>query len=57
MLYKLEVQKNKVVVVDMVEEAQDDEFVYATEEEVSLLNPKIVENYANGITDTVIEFN
>ena len=43
--------------VDVVEEKDDndDEYIYATADEIKLLNPKIVDDYALGIDNVVIE--
>lgn len=58
MFYKLKVTKNKrIEIVDVVEEKDnnDNEYIYATEDELKLLNPKIVNDYALGIDNVVIE--
>lgn len=58
MFYKLKVTKKKrIEIVDVVEEKNDndDEYIYATADELQLLNPKIVDDYALGIDNVVIE--
>ena len=58
MFYKLKVTKKKrIEIVDVVEEkdTNDNEYIYATEDELKLLNPKIVNDYALGIDNVVIE--
>lgn len=58
MFYKLKVTKKKrIEIVDVVEEKDDndDEYIYATADEIKLLNPKIVDDYALGIDNVVIE--
>ena len=58
MFYKLKVTKKKrIEIVDVVEEKNDndDEYIYATADELKLLNPKIVDDYALGIDNVVIE--
>ena len=58
MFYKLKVTKKKrIEIVDVVEEKNDndDEYIYATADEIKLLNPKIVDDYALGIDNVVIE--
>ena len=58
MFYKLKVTKKKrIEIIDVVEEKDDndDEYIYATADEIKLLNPKIVDDYALGIDNVVIE--
>lgn len=58
MFYKLKVTKKKrIEIVDVVEEKDinDNEYIYATADELKLLNPKIVNDYALGIDNVVIE--
>ena len=58
MFYKLKVTKKKrIEIIDVVEEkdTNDNEYIYATEDELKLLNPKIVNDYALGIDNVVIE--
>ena len=58
MFYKLKVTKKKrIEIVDVVEEkdTNDNEYIYATEDELKLINPKIVDDYALGIDNVVIE--
>ena len=58
MFYKLKVTKKKrIEIVDVVEEKNDndDEYISATADELQLLNPKIVDDYALGINNVVIE--
>ena len=58
MFYKLKVTKKKrIEIVDVVEEkdTNDNEYIYATEDELKLINPKIVNDYALGIDNVVIE--
>lgn len=58
MFYKLKVTKKKrIEIVDVVEEKNDndEEYIYATADELKLLNPKIVDDYALGIDNVVIE--
>ena len=58
MFYKLKVTKKKrIEIVDIVEDKNDndDEYIYATADELKLLNPKIVDDYALGIDNVVIE--
>lgn len=58
MFYKLKVTKKKrIEIVDVVEEkdTNDNEYIYATADELKLLNPKIVNDYALGIDNVVIE--
>ena len=58
MFYKLKVTKKKrIEIIDVVEEKDDndDEYIYATADELKLLNPKIVDDYALGIDNVVIE--
>lgn len=58
MFYKLKVTKKKrIEIIDVVEEKNDndDEYIYATADELKLLNPKIVDDYALGIDNVVIE--
>lgn len=44
MYYKLKVDKDKIEIVDYVEDKKDNdnEFLYATEDEIRLLNPKAI---------------
>ena len=58
MFYKLKVTKKKrIEIVDVVEEKDidDNEYIYATADEIKLLNPKIIDDYALGIDNVVIE--
>lgn len=58
MFYKLKVTKKKrIEIVDIVEEqdTNDNEYIYATEDELKLINPKIINDYALGIDNVVIE--
>lgn len=58
MFYKLKVTKKKrIEIVDVAEEkdTNDNEYIYATADELKLLNPKIVDDYALGIDNVVIE--
>lgn len=58
MFYKLKVTKKKrIEIVDIVEEKDinDNEYIYATEDELKLINPKIINDYALGIDNVVIE--
>lgn len=58
MFYKLKVTRTKrIEIVDVVEDKDDndDEYIYATADELQLLNPKIVDDYALGINNIVIE--
>ncbi len=58
MFYKLKVTKKKrIEIVDVVEEkdTNDNEYIYATEDELKLINPKIIDDYALGIDNVVIE--
>lgn len=58
MFYKLKVTKKKrIEIVDVAEEkdTNDNEYIYATADELKLLNPKIVNDYALGIDNVVIE--
>ena len=58
MFYKLKVTKKKrIEIIDVVEEKNDndEEYIYATADELKLLNPKIVDDYALGIDNVVIE--
>lgn len=58
MFYKLKVtKKQRVEIVDIVEEkdVNDNEYIYATEDELKLINPKIINDYALGIDNVVIE--
>lgn len=58
MFYKLKVTKKKrIEIVDVVEEkdTNDNEYIYATEDELKLINPKIINDYALGIDNVVIE--
>lgn len=58
MFYKLKVTKKKrIEIVDVVEEkdVNDSEYIYATEDELKLINPKIINDYALGIDNVVIE--
>lgn len=58
MFYKLKVTKKKrIEIVDIVEEkdVDDNEYIYATADELKLINPKIINDYALGIDNVVIE--
>lgn len=58
MFYKLKVTKKKrIEIVDVVEEkdVNDNEYIYATADELKLINPKIINDYALGIDNVVIE--
>ena len=58
MFYKLKVtNKKRIEIVDIVEEkdANDNEYIYATRDELRLLNPKIINDYALGIDNIVTE--
>lgn len=58
MFYKLKVTKKKrIEIIDVVEEkdTNDNEYIYATEDELKLINPKIINDYALGIDNVVIE--
>lgn len=57
MFYKLKVTKKKVIIVDVVEEKDinDNEFIYATKEELNLINPKVINDYALGISNIVLD--
>lgn len=51
MFYKLKVTRKSIKIVDTVEEVpeNDNGFIYATEDEIKLLNPEAVDHYAKGI--------
>lgn len=58
MFYKLKVTKKKrIEIIDVVEEkdVNDNEYIYATADELKLINPKIINDYALGIDNVVIE--
>lgn len=58
MFYKLKVTKKKrIEIVDVVEEkdVNDNEYIYATADELKLINPKIINDYALGIDNVVVE--
>ena len=58
MFYKLKVtKKKKIEIIDIVEEKddEDNEFIYATKDELRLINPKIINDYALGVDNIVIE--
>lgn len=57
MFYKLKITNKKVIIVDVVEEKDTDnnEFIYATKEELNMINPKVVNDYALGINNVVLD--
>lgn len=57
MFYKLKITNKKIIIVDVVEEKDTDnnEFIYATKEELNMINPKVVNDYALGINNVVLD--
>lgn len=54
MYFKLKVNKSSIRVLGVVEDKKDDEFVYATEQELKLINPQILTNLEKGINDFIV---
>lgn len=56
MLYfKLKVKRNSISIMGVTDSKKDDGFVYATAEELKLLNQDILENFNEGVTDFIVE--
>ena len=54
MFYKLKVtNKKRIEIVE--KDVNDNEYIYATRDELRLLNPKIINDYALGIDNIVTE--
>ena len=58
MIYKLKVLKDRIEIVDVLDyepKEVDNEFIYATEEEIKMLNPKAITSIVDGLDTTVFK--
>lgn len=58
MIYKLKVLKDKIEIVDVLDyqpKVEDNEFIYATEEEIKMLNPKAITSFVDGLDTSVFK--
>lgn len=59
MIYKLKVLKDKIEIVDVLDyepKEENNEFIYATEDEIKILNPKAITSYVEGLDTSVFKF-
>lgn len=58
MIYKLKVLKDRIEIVDVLDHEPkevDNEHIYATEEEIKMLNPKAITSFIDGLDTTVFK--
>lgn len=59
MIYKLKVLKDRIEIVDMLDyepKEVSNEFIYATEDEIKMLNPKAITSFIDGLDTSVFKF-
>jgi len=58
LIYKLKVLKDKIEIVDVLDyqpKVEDNEFIYATEDEIKMLNPKAITSFVDGLDTSVFK--